>query len=99
MNSKMLSTISARHKQSGVVMVIALIALLLLSLIGTTSIKSSTIQERISGNLRDQDLAFQAAEAALHDAEDFLRSITTLAAFNNVAGLYTTDNAPDVPPA
>ncbi|MEL6300417.1 MAG: PilX N-terminal domain-containing pilus assembly protein [Pseudomonadota bacterium] len=96
MNSKMLSTISARHKQSGVVMVIALIALLLLSLIGTTSIKSSTIQERISGNLRDQDLAFQAAEAALHDAEDFLRSITTLAAFNNVAGLYTTDNAPDV---
>ena len=77
-------------------MVIALIALLLLSLIGTTSIRSSTIQERISGNLRDQDLAFQAAEAALHDAEAWLRSITTLAQFNNAGGLYTTGNAPDV---
>lgn len=85
-----------QQSQRGVVMVIALIALLLLSLIGTTAIKSSTIQERISGNLRDRDLAFQAAEAALHDAETFLNSITTLALFNNAGGLYSTGNAPDV---
>lgn len=54
------------------------------------------MQEMISGNLRDQDLAFQAAEAALHDAENFLSTITTLALFNNAGGLYTTGNAPNV---
>lgn len=77
-------------------MVIALIAVLLLSLIGTTAMRSSTIQEKISGNMRDQDVAFQAAEAALHDAEEFIESLTTLALFNNTQGLYTTGNAPSV---
>lgn len=84
------------HTQSGVVMVIALIALLLLSLIGTTAMRSSTMQEKISGNMRDQDLAFQAAEAALRDAEAYIESITTLAQFNDTGGLFQTGNAPDV---
>ncbi|MEN7342471.1 MAG: PilX N-terminal domain-containing pilus assembly protein [Pseudomonadota bacterium] len=84
------------QRQRGVVMVIALIAVLLLSLIGTTAMRSSTIQEKISGNMRDQDVAFQAAEAALHDAEEFLDNLTTLALFNDTTGLYTTGNAPDV---
>ena len=54
------------------------------------------MQEKISGNMRDQDLAFQAAEAALRDAEAYLESITTLAQFNDTGGLYQTGNAPDV---
>ncbi len=83
-------------RQRGVVMVIALIALLLLSLIGTTSMRSSTMQEKISGNMRDQDLAFQAAEAGLREAEAYIESITTLAQFNNSGGLYKIGDAPDV---
>lgn len=88
--------ITPLSRQRGVVIVIALIAVLLLSLIGTTAMRSSTIQEKISGNMRDQDIAFQAAEAGLHDAEDFIESLTTLALFNNTAGLYNTGNGPDV---
>ncbi|MEO0574909.1 MAG: PilX N-terminal domain-containing pilus assembly protein [Pseudomonadota bacterium] len=84
------------RRQRGVVMVIALIALLLMSLIGTTAMRSSTMQEKISGNLRDQDLAFQSAEAALHNAEAYVSSLTTLSQFSNANGLYTTGNAPDV---
>lgn len=84
------------YRQSGVVMVIALIALLLLSLIGTTAMRGSTTSERIAGNLRDQDLAFQAAEAALRDAEAFIESLTTLALFDNSGGLYDTGFAPNV---
>ncbi|MEL6951303.1 MAG: PilX N-terminal domain-containing pilus assembly protein [Pseudomonadota bacterium] len=84
------------NRQAGVVMVIALIALLLLSLIGTTAMRSSTITERIAGNLRDQDLAFQAAEAGLREAEEFIESLTTLALFDNSGGLYDTGFAPDV---
>lgn len=83
-------------RQQGVVIVIALIALLLLSLIGTTAMRSSTMQEKISGNMRDQDLAFQAAEAALYEAETFIESLTTLALFNNSGGLYAKGDAPDV---
>lgn len=84
------------NRQSGVVMVIALIALLLLSMIGTTAMRGSTMQEKIAGNLRDQEVAFQAAEAALRDAETFIENLTTLALFDNSGGLYETDFAPDV---
>ncbi|MEM9173232.1 MAG: PilX N-terminal domain-containing pilus assembly protein [Pseudomonadota bacterium] len=85
-----------KRRQSGVVLIIALIALLLITLIGTSALRTSSMQEMISGNLRDQDLAFQAAEAALHDAEFFLSSLTTLAPFNDTLGLYQTGNAPNV---
>ncbi|MFK8053551.1 MAG: PilX N-terminal domain-containing pilus assembly protein [Woeseiaceae bacterium] len=89
-------SLSSPQQQQGVVIVIALIAVLLLSLIGTTAMRSSTLQEKISGNMRDQDVAFQAAEAGLHEAEDFIESLTTLALFNaNAAGLYDIGDAPD----
>ncbi|MEL6869109.1 MAG: PilX N-terminal domain-containing pilus assembly protein [Pseudomonadota bacterium] len=87
---------ASARQQRGVVMVIALIALLLMSLVSTNAMRTSTMQEKISGNLRDQDIAFQAAEAALHDAERYLNGITTLAEFDNTTGLYRTGDAPDV---
>ena len=96
MNESRYTQLGGARRQAGVVMVIALVALLLLSLIGTTAMKSSTLQEKISGNMRDQDLAFQAAEAGLRNAEEFIESITTLAQFNNTAGLYQTGATPDV---
>jgi type IV pilus assembly protein PilX len=54
--------------------------LLLLTLIGTTSMQSSLLEEKMSGNLRQHNLAFQAAESALRDAEQFIQS--TNVAFN-----------------
>ncbi|MCX7100437.1 MAG: PilX N-terminal domain-containing pilus assembly protein, partial [Methylobacter sp.] len=54
--------------QSGAVLIISLIMLLLLTLIGTTAMQTSTLEEKMAGNLRDRDIAFQAAESALRDA-------------------------------
>lgn len=63
--------------QRGMVLVIGLIFLLLLTMIGTTAIRTSSLDERMAENLRDRNLAFQAAEAALRDAErDFSNQVT-----------------------
>lgn len=41
----------------------------------------------MAGNLRDETLAFQAAEAALRSGEHFLEQVT-LPEFNGSGGLY-----------
>lgn len=56
-------------KQSGVVLVIGLIMLLLLTLIGVTSSQSNSLEERMAGNMRDRNMAFHAAESALRAGE------------------------------
>ncbi len=58
-----------RSRESGVVLVIALIFLLMLSLIGVSAMQGTTVQEKMTGNLRDQYSAFNAAEAALRAGE------------------------------
>lgn len=65
----------AGSRQRGVTLVISLIFLLLLTILGVTAMNTSTLQEKMSGNLRDQDLAFQAAESALRGGEDAVNLI------------------------
>ncbi len=54
-------------------MVIALVLLLVLTLMAITGMQISSMQERMAGNMRDASLAFQSAEAALRDAEVYIR--------------------------
>jgi len=56
-------------KQSGAVLIIGLIFLLLMSIVGLTSLQRVTIQERVTGNSVDNYRAFQAAEISLSNAE------------------------------
>jgi len=60
------------NKQSGVVLIISLIMLLLLTIIGVTSMQVTGLEEKMAGNFRDQNVAFQAAESTLKEAEIFL---------------------------
>ncbi|MGH8651232.1 MAG: pilus assembly PilX family protein [Gammaproteobacteria bacterium] len=53
-------------------MFVALIMLLVLTVIGVTAMQTTTLEEKMAGNLRDQTLAFQAAEAGLHEGETCL---------------------------
>jgi type IV pilus assembly protein PilX len=77
-----------------VVLIISLIMLLLLTLIGVTAIKTTTLEEKMASNLRDQNLAFQAAETALRAGESvvMLNSPAFSVANNGTGGtgLYTT---------
>lgn len=56
--------------QSGVSLVIVLVLLVAMSLLGIAILRSTAMQERMSANLRDRSLAFQAAEAAIRFAQN-----------------------------
>lgn len=56
-------------QQRGVALVIVLILLLVMTLLGLASMRGTLLEERMSGNLFDRSLAFQAAEAALRQGE------------------------------
>lgn len=55
--------------QRGVTLIVALIFLAILAMLGVTAARNSIMEERMAGNTRDRDLAFQAAEAALKGFE------------------------------
>lgn len=57
------------HTQSGMVLLMALIMLLLVTLLGVTSVRMLTVEERMATNTFDRNLAFQAAETALREGE------------------------------
>ena len=82
--------------QSGAVLIISLIMLLLLTIIGTSSIQTTSLEEKMAGNLRDRNLAFQAAESGLRAGEAFLTQ-ATLPSFTSAGtgGLY---NETDITP-
>lgn len=59
-------------RQRGAVLVTAMLLLLVLTIIGVTVMQMSRMQERMAGNSRDVNLAFQAAEGALRNGELFI---------------------------
>ena len=56
-------------KQRGVVLVVALVLLLTLTIIAVGSMGTSNLEQKMSANMRDRQVAFQAAEAALREGE------------------------------
>lgn len=67
------------RSQRGISLVIALMFLIVLTVLGLVAVRSSTVQERMAGNDRDRAIAFEAAEAALRDAERDVRANLTAA--------------------
>lgn len=59
----------AKSRQHGAVLVVGLILLIMVTMLGLSAMQGTNLQERMSGNYRDRDLAFQAAEAALRAGE------------------------------
>ena len=66
-------------------MFMSLVMLLLLTVLGVSSIQTTTLQQRMARNANDSSLAFQAAEAALRDGEDLLEGLTSLGDFGDPA--------------
>lgn len=52
-------------EQRGVVLVVVLIMLVLVTLVVVSSVRSTTMDEKMAGNSRDRDKALQAAEAVV----------------------------------
>lgn len=64
-----------RGTQDGSVLIVSLLFLLVLTLIGITSMQGTSLEEKMAGNTRGGTLAFQAAEAALRDGETWVMAI------------------------
>ena len=79
-----------KHTQRGTALVMTLVILLLLTMLGITAINTSTLEERMAGNTKDQNLSFQAAETALRAAETWVQSTTAATQLNtnNAIGIY-----------
>jgi len=68
-------------RNRGMALFISLVLLLVLTIIGVSAVQTSSLETRMARNEHDVLLAFQAAESALHDAEDFLETVTSTNGF------------------
>lgn len=68
---KKFSVIKGKHER-GFVLAVSMIFLVIMTGLAVTAIRRSTLDEKSAGNLRAQNLAFQAAERALRFCEGAL---------------------------
>lgn len=87
-------------RQEGLVLIIGLIMLLLMTIVGLAAIRGTGLQESMAGNMRDRNLAFQAAEAGLRVGEDFVSTNNVeLLAFDGSTSWQVPDqNKPGLTP-
>jgi type IV pilus assembly protein PilX len=57
------------RKESGVVLITGMIFLIVLTMLVLSALRSGTLEERMAANSRNRQVALQAAEAVLRDAE------------------------------
>ena len=85
-NQRQLDRRQPGRQQQGAALIVALIMLLLLTLIGVAGMRDTLLQEKMAANMRDRDVALQAAETALREAEAALSGTTPV--FTNTSGMY-----------
>lgn len=66
-----------KHKQHGAVLVTGVIFLVVLTILVLSIMRSATLEERMASNARNRQIALQAAEAVIRDAENTLLGATT----------------------
>jgi len=77
------------QKQQGIALVISLIMLLLMTLLSVSSMKSTILEEKMAGNYKNRNTAFQSAEAGLRAGETYLATTIVLPLFDgSTTGLY-----------
>lgn len=61
--------------QQGIVLIVALVLVALMSIVATSAIRGSNLQESMAGNMRDRNISFQSSEAAINVAESLLSTL------------------------
>lgn len=73
-----------RSGQTGMALIVSLVFLLLLTLLGVSSMQNASLQEKMAGSVSLRNLSFQTAEAVLRLGESSIQNPTfTLAVCNN----------------
>ncbi len=66
-----------KKQQTGAVLMVTLLILMVMTILGVASMKTTVLEEKMAGNYRDGNLAFQASESSLRDAEVWLATQAT----------------------
>jgi type IV pilus assembly protein PilX len=75
------------QRQRGASLAVVLILLLLMAMLCASSLRGTAASERMAAASYDRELAFQAAETALREAEELLRSHPSFPAAGCAGGL------------
>ena len=71
----------SHKKQTGAVLFVSLIMLLIMTLLGISGMQTTILEEKMAGNFKDRNMSLQAGESALREAEEYLRATTVLPSF------------------
>lgn len=71
--------------QRGATLLVGVIFLIVLTLLGISAASISALDERMARNLRDRNIAFQAAEAALRDARNDILKVRKLSGYTGAS--------------
>ena len=77
MQTRVMMSVETGKRQTGVVLLVGLIMLLLMTVVGLAAIRGSNLQETMAGNMRERQLNFQVAEAGLREGEAFIENQTS----------------------
>ncbi len=82
-----------QFNQDGAALITGLLVLLVLSILGITTMQSSLLQERMAGNMQQRDIAFEMAEAGLRDGEAWLNAQVVMPLFDDNGWRYQADSS------
>ena len=68
---------ASKTKERGAALIITLLILLVMTLLGITAITTSSLEEKMAGNMRDQYMAQQAGDSIIRDAESWIFKLTS----------------------
>jgi type IV pilus assembly protein PilX len=83
--------------QRGATLIILLVTLVVITMLALSTVRSTMMDEKMAGNARDRDKAFQAAEAAVQtclnkvEANDFAGIVTLTPATSPATAVWDVD--------
>lgn len=90
------NTNKTSNQQSGAALIFSLILLLVLTMLGLTSMRNATLEEKMAYNMRDLNLAFEAAESGLREAESWINRQNSEANISTQNFVYQPGELPDL---
>ncbi len=84
-----------QHYQKGAALIVCLLLLLVMTLLGVSAVMTTTMEEKMAGNIRNKHMSFQAAETALRAGEAIAANLAADTNFNGTDGLYPRSEVAD----
>lgn len=81
-------------KQSGAVLIISLVILIVLTVLVLSGTQSTLVQEKMTASIRNSHISLEIAESGLKDAEEMIDTLVGVSTFTGLNGLYSVNNGP-----